>query len=272
MITVMLPTYNEEANLGPLLFKLQSVMENLGAPYRVLVVDDGSDDGTVEIVERFLSEMPLEVVRHSRNLGLAQALRTGLRVAVSHADPDDVLITMDADNTHDPHHIPAMLSRLAEGYDVVIASRYQPGGEEIGLSAERWFLSRSVNLLLRACFASKGVRDYTCGYRAYRSGIVQRAWEVFGDRFIEANTFAAMAEILLKLHAIGMRASEVPLVLRYDLKGGRSKMQVGRTIRNYTSVIWRVWWLKHSSLARNERRKALAQQNFGRTIVRGWEE
>lgn len=269
MITVVLPAYNEAQSLPPLLTKLRNVMEGLAVPYRVLVVDDGSSDGTADVVHEFAAAMPVKVVPHATNMGLHQALRTGLRTAVLGADPDDVVITLDADNTHDPGHIPAMLKRLSEGYDVVVASRYRPGAAQIGLSLDRRILSRTVNVLLAAFFAVPGVRDYSCGFRAYRAGVLQRAWALLGDRLIEATTFAAMAEILLKLHALGIRASEVPLVLRYDLKGGRSKMQVARTVRSYAGVVWRCWRLRHSFWARAQRRQRTAKRPGSGSAFRG---
>lgn len=271
MITIMLPAYNEKENLQPLVTKIRVVMDRLARPYRVLVVDDGSSDGTPDLLRRLQVEVPMQVVRHKTNMGLAQTLMDGLRIAVEDADPEDVVITMDADNTHDPSHIPAMLRQLSQGYDVVIASRFEPGGQEIGLTLDRRILSRGANLLLKACFATKNVRDFTSGYRAYRAGALQRAVSFYGEQLIESTTFAATAEVLLKLHAIGMNADEVPLVLRYDLKGGTSKMQVRRTVLDYVSMIWRVWWLRWSAEVRDERRMLAAQNELPSSVVRGVE-
>lgn len=265
MITIMLPAYNEAENLPPLLENVHATMEGYGADYRILVVDDGSSDDTPHLLKEFARKMPIVVVRHEVNQGLAQTLRDGLAIAVKDSAPDDVLVTMDADNTHDPRLIPTILGRLDQGFDVVIASRYRPGGKEIGLSLDRKILSLGANILLQVCFPTKGVRDFTCGYRAYRIGIVRRAWQTYGDRLIEATTFACMAEVLLKLRAIGMRAAEVPLVLRYDLKGGASKMRVIRTIINYGSVVSRTWRMQWSPRVRQARQRSLqGRQTQGR--------
>src|SRR5690606_3680090 len=271
MITIMLPAYNEEENLEPLIARLQAVMEPLGLPYRVLIVDDGSVDGTAAVLERLRDVAPLRVVRHVKNMGLARTLHDGLLNAAQDADAGDVIITMDADNTHDPGHIPAMLRRLAEGHDVVIASRFQPGGREIGLTLKRRLLSRGANLIIQLCFPTRNVRDFTSGYRAYRAGALRRALDFYGDRLIEATTFAATAEVLLKLRAMGMSAVEVPLVLRYDLKGGSSKMRVARTIRDYFSMMWRVWRLQWSAAARMAWRKLAPAGGLGGSVPRGVE-
>jgi len=240
MIVLVLPAYNEAENLGPLIAKIGAAMGALERPYRVLVVDDGSTDGTKELLDSLAASYPLNVHRHPENKGLAQTLFDGFAEAIKGLKPDDVVIAMDADNTHEPSHIGAMLERLEQGSDVVVASRYQPGGAEVGLTLKRKVLSRGVNAMLKLLFPTPGVRDFTCGFRAYRAGVLQQAMEAYGGRFVEASTFAASAEILLKLRALKARISEVPLVLRYDQKGGLSKMQVRKTAFNYFQVVWRL--------------------------------
>jgi dolichol-phosphate mannosyltransferase len=123
-----------------------------------------------------------------------------------------------------------MIPRLGEGYDVVIASRYRTGASVVGLSGFRHVMSFGARLLYQAFFPIRGVRDYTCGFRAYRAGILAEAFERYGDRLVTERGFASMAEILLKVARIGARMSETPMVLRYDLKGGTSKMNVPRTV------------------------------------------
>ncbi|MBE0698739.1 MAG: glycosyltransferase, partial [Anaerolineaceae bacterium] len=149
----------------------------------------------------------------------------------------DVLITMDADNTHNPCLIKLMDKKIRAGADLVIASRYEAGGEEVGLSRLRSFLSRGASGLLSIFFPIQGARDYTCGYRAYRGSILKRAFQVYGDSLVEERGFTCMAEILIKMHHINARVAEVPLVLRYDLKSGQSKMKVMRTILRYFVLI-----------------------------------
>ena len=166
-------------------------------------------------------------------------MRTGLSWACGHATEGDVVVAMDADNTHSPALIPALLERIEEGHDVVIASRYAPGGAEVGLSWRRRLMSRAASALLARFFPIPGVRDYTCGYRAYRVSALQRGVGRFGDHLIEEAGFTCMAELLVKLAAAGCRVAEVPLVLRYDLKAGASKMRVARTVLRYGRLIMR---------------------------------
>ena len=102
MILIVLPAYNEAAGLPPLLNEIRAVMNESRLEYKVVVVDDGSSDATWETIGRHAQEMPIVPVRHEVNRGLAEALRSGLQVALAQAAPTDVIVTMDADNTHAP--------------------------------------------------------------------------------------------------------------------------------------------------------------------------
>ena len=210
--------------------------------FRVLVVDDGSSDGTIEAAKAFQGRLDLEVVPHGVNQGLGAALRTCLTKGLARAGEDDVIATMDADDTHDPALLPAMWSRLdgPPAADVVIASRYVVGGDEIGLSPLRKVLSRGASFLLTAVTPVAGARDYTCGFRVYRASTLRRAAAAWGDRLVEEAGFTCMAEILLKLGRGGARVAEWPLILRYDRKEGASKMKVLRTIRRYFTMALRL--------------------------------
>lgn len=239
-----LPAYNEERSLPGLLESCRPVAAAFAAEgrrLRLIVVDDGSADGTIRAAERFADTLDVEVVPHGVNRGLGAALRTIVSAGLARADDDDVIATMDADNTHDPALLPELWSRLDAGAaDVAIASRYAPGGDEIGLSPLRRFLSRGASLLLGITAPVAGARDYTCGYRVYRAGVLRRAEQAWRDRLLEESGFTCMAELLLKLGRLGARVVEVPLVLRYDRKLGPSKMKVLATIARYFTLIRRI--------------------------------
>ncbi len=230
-----IPAYNEEQALPPLLARAAAV----SAFDQVLVVDDGSADDTVGAASRFVGPPPVTVVRHGRNRGLGAAMRTAIQhLAKSDLHDDDVIVTMDGDNTHDPALVPDMRAALAAGTDVVVASRYAPGGREYGLSWHRRLLSRGASTLLRQLRPVPGVRDYSCGYRAYRLGMLRRALDRYGpDGLIVTDGFACMAELLLRLHALGARCTEVPMELHYERKGGPSKMRVARTVGGYLQLL-----------------------------------
>jgi dolichol-phosphate mannosyltransferase len=242
-LTVFLPCYNEAAALPLLLDQLAELSEELRPSWNldVLVLDDGSTDGTAEIAASRTGEPDVHLVRHSLNRGLGAGLRTGLEWFLAHSTEKQghVLAVMDADGTHPPGLLAKMLARLSGsnsvtgGCDVVIASRYAPGGEEHGLGARRRFYSSAASRVLRFLAPIRGACDYTCGYRAYRREILARAQTHYGGRLIEERGFVCMAELLVKLARRGAKVCEVPLVLHYEAKLGTSKMNVPATIWRY---------------------------------------
>lgn len=236
---IVLPAYNEEASLPPLLERIEAAMLEAALPYHVVIVDDGSKDSTWQIVQEAAGRMPIVPLQHAVNQGLGATIRDGLTHAAEVADADDIIVSLDADNSHPPELIPRMVARVREGNDVVIASRYRPGSAIRGVSLFRRALSFWGGWLFRIVFPIAGVRDYTCGFRAYRGEVLQRALAEHGDAFFDQEGFQCMVDILLKLSRSPWVFWEVPLVLRYDLKGGASKMRVGSTITNTLALLLR---------------------------------
>jgi dolichol-phosphate mannosyltransferase len=144
---------------------------------------------------------------------------------------------MDADNTHTPGLIRNMIRVVREGADVVIASRYQSGSYIRGVPLHRKLLSLGARAMFQIFFPIPGIRDYTCGYRAYRASVLKEAFRRYGDDFVNQEGFQCMVDILLKLRRMDLIFREVPLILRYDLKEGASKMKVARTIGRTLGLI-----------------------------------
>lgn len=234
-VTIMLPAYNEERDLPELLARIRSALTSV-LDYRVIVVDDGSDDETAAVVRALARTMPIMLIRHETNQGLGAAIRTGLRAA---AELDGIVVTLDADNSQGPELIPVMVERIAAGADAVIASRFQDGAAEVGVPWYRLVLSHGASLTLRAVLGFPGVRDYSCGFRAYRLGALRQLIDTYGDNFVREHGFACMLELLVNLRRLDAVVTEIPLVLRYDLKGGASKMRIWRTLTRYLVVVAR---------------------------------
>ena len=235
-LTVVVPAFNEAGSIAHLLGKLLHLQYEGTA--RILVVDDGSTDGTPAILDEFAAR-GVEIITHPENQGLHASILTGLKDAVAGSTPEGTVVVMDADNTHDPAAIPRMLDKLNAGYDVVIASRFVDGGRMIGAPPMRRLYSSLARRLLTLRFPRAGVSDFTCGYRAYRTSLLQRGFQIFGDDLLSRESFACTLEMLLKLRQIGARVGEVPLVLRYDLKTDASKLQAFRTIRDSLAILVR---------------------------------
>jgi dolichol-phosphate mannosyltransferase len=239
-VWLVLPALNEEDSLPPLLQRIEEAMLEASLEYRVVFVDDGSTDNTAEIMRKASERFDAITVTHPINEGLGAAIRDGLLAAAERAEARDIIVTLDADNTHTPELILRMVRLVREGHDIVIASRYRPGSRSRGVPLIRRLLSRVASVVFRLLFPTPGVRDYTSGYRAYRAGVMQQVVADSGAGFFDQDGFQVMVDILLKLRRNqDLIFGEVPLILRYDLKAGGSKMDVGATIVNTLKLVAR---------------------------------
>ncbi len=239
IVYIVLPAYNEAENLGTLAERIDQAMDFANLEYHIILVDDGSKDATFEVVKELRESFPLTSIHHDVNLGLGAAIKSGLIKASEVATEFDVVVTMDADDSHSPGLIARMVRMIGEGFDVVIASRFREGSQVRGVPLSRQALSKGASLLLSTLFPIRGVRDYTCGFRAYRSEVLRQAFEIFGERFFSEEGFQCMVDILLKLRTQDLVFGEVPFVLRYDQKKGLSKMNVRRTVVRTLDLIYR---------------------------------
>ena len=229
-VFIVLPAYNESLGLPSLLKKIQLTFAANQRAYRVIVVDDCSTDNTAEIASQHSFSMPLNVVQHQVNQNLPGALRSGFQEANRLASPGDVIVTMDGDDTHEPGTINRLLQMIDDGYDVVIASRFQAGSRVCGVPLLRVLMAWGARMMFKTIMPIDGVRDYTCGYRAYRASVLRHSMEYYRDEFVSEAGFSCMADVLLKMRRFGFIFGEVPMLLRYDQKQGGSKMQVGKTM------------------------------------------
>lgn len=230
---VLLPAYNEEECIGEVISDIVACLSD--GEGRVLVVDDGSSDSTSAIVREFPPEKVV-LVRHAVNRGLAKALDTGFRQAYRMLPSFDALITMDADGTHPAAIIPSMLRKVDEGAGLVVASRYVQGGRQLNVPWFRRTLSRAVNLALQIRFLLP-VRDCTSGFRCYSAETLRgMVTDVQRDLLCSAG-FEASSELLLLARKAAKSVCEVPLVLDYGPRIGKSKMKVSRTIQSYVRLL-----------------------------------
>lgn len=230
-LLIVLPAYNEEESLPALLSALDEAVKVFNLNASILVVNDGSKDRTSELARAFQGSTSVDVFDQIPNQGLAQAMRTGFRLARERLTEKDLVLVMDSDNTHPAGLMGRMVQTIYEGADLVIASRYRYGARVVGLARFRVWLSIGASWLFQLRVGLPGVRDYTCGYRVYRCSLLFKAMNHYGDAFIQQKGFACMAEILMKFKRFTPIVVEVPMILRYDLKGGESKMRILRTIR-----------------------------------------
>lgn len=253
-VVLTMPAYNEARVIGELLGQAESAFSRLGLEWNILVVDDGSKDDTARIVRDFALKQPrVTLVQHEVNRGLGPAIITGLTHAVQIADdPATLIVSMDADLTHPPVVVGQMIAAAERGADMVIASRFQPGSQVMGLSPFRHFLSWGARNVFSLFLRLPGVKDYTCGFRAVRAHRIRQALDHYGPNgFITRAGFACTDEVLIKLALLGVAIREIPFILRYDLKQGSSKINLPVTIRETLKlVVWARREIKKANLQR----------------------
>ncbi len=234
-LTVVLPAYNEEANVESMVARWQEMSEKIeeknGLKLEIALINDGSQDGTKEIAAELEQKYDnFTLINHPYNMGLGGAVKTGVEYFVNHCPESQYMCLMDCDNTQDPVYVTNMIDLAVERKrDVVIASRYQNGSDVKGVSGLRLLMSEGAKTVFSILLHVPGVKDYTCGYRLYHKNILKRGIHHFGDKLVEERGFTCMVELLYKLFCCGAVFGEVPFELRYDYKKGSSKMAVLKT-------------------------------------------
>jgi dolichol-phosphate mannosyltransferase len=226
---VLIPTYNERENIETLIPQILQADERL----HVLVVDDNSPDGTAQVVEGLQRQSPrVHLLKRAGRLGYGTAVREGIQHILQ--EGADWLIQMDADFSHDPKYLPALLSKI-ENNDLVIGSRYVPGGGTRNWGWARRTLSATANRVARTLLALP-VADCTGGFRCYRRELVEKArlWEM------DAEGYGFLSASLYRCHCLGARIAEVPIIF-VDRRFGKSKLSK-RVIWEAIRLILRLWW------------------------------
>ncbi|MGH2969119.1 MAG: glycosyltransferase family 2 protein [Solirubrobacteraceae bacterium] len=236
MPVFVIPAYNEEANVPRLLADLES-RPDLWRDGRVVLVDDGSTDGTIEAARAHDGDLPVEVLPLVRNQGPGRAFDRGFRRALALTAADGLIVTMESDSTSDLDALEGMLTVAREGADVVLASHHD-GGALANVSRHRRFLSRAASAAIRR---SGGLDASTVSsfFRVYRASVLQAGYERYGEDLIRERGFACKAEILMKLTRLGITVAEVPVVLDWSRREGESKMRVLPTMGGYARLMAR---------------------------------
>jgi dolichol-phosphate mannosyltransferase len=223
--TVCLPTYNEIENLEPMVRALGEVLPEGG---RVLVIDDGSPDGTGELADRLAAELPwVSVLHRLRKEGLGRAYIAGFHGAL--AEGAELVLEMDCDFSHDPRDVPRLIAAVEAGADVAIGSRYVPGGGTENWGLIRRLISRGASLYTRTLLMP--VHDPTSGFKCFRREVLER----IDLDAIESMGYAFQIENVYRARRAGFTVVEVPIVFA-ERQVGHSKMS--RKI--VLEAIWKV--------------------------------
>jgi dolichol-phosphate mannosyltransferase len=233
----VVPAFNEAENLPRLLRDLEGRPDLFADGSRVIIVDDGSTDGTAEIAEAYVGRLPLHVVRLGVNQGPGAAFNAGFEAALSACPDEALVVTLEADTTSDLNVLPGMLDRARTDADLVLASVHG-GGRMINVGFVRRTLSRGAGTVVRMGLGLDA-RTVSSFFRVYRASILRTGYARYGNGLIRERGFACKAELLAKLTAIGARVEEIPVDLDASRRIGESKMQVGETLVGYWRLILR---------------------------------
>lgn len=240
---ILLPAYNESPSLPRLLPRVKEACAERNMDWVALVLDDGSTDDTWQVLQDLKSEYPIVSLQHRINRGLGETERDLFEYVAAEADEEDIALRLDCDDTHDPRFFISMLDAL-NNVDVVVASRFQEGGGQDGVHGYRLFLTMAASMYMRILFPIKNIKDYSCGFRAYRARILKDAVTVFGNNFIQMKGlgFTSTLETIVKLNLLGARFSEVPFHLHYARKASPSKMLSSITTLGYMVMTILHWY------------------------------
>jgi dolichol-phosphate mannosyltransferase len=236
---VVLPTFDEAQNIEEVLRRVRAALPDA----TVLIVDDGSPDGTADIAEGLAGELgPIEVLRRAKKSGLGSAYREGFRIGIDRGF--EALVEMDSDLSHDPAALPSLLAPLEDEADVglVIGSRYIPGGSIPNWSIHRRLLSEWGNRYASLMLGLK-VRDSTSGFRAYRADAVAK----IDLANIRADGYGFQIEMAYVIARSGWRVAERPIAF-VDRVRGTSKMSSHIVVEALWLVTW--WSLRDRVLKR----------------------
>ncbi len=233
----MLPTYNEAENIVDVLGRVRAAAPEA----EVLVVDDGSPDGTADLAEAWgVEHGGVSVLRRAAKSGLGSAYRAGFAVGLDHGF--DVLIEMDSDLSHDPAALPALIHEVGDGAALCIGSRYVPGGSIPDWSWHRKMLSRWGNRYA-GWVLGLDVHDATAGYRAYSADVLAK----IDLAEVKADGYGFQIEMAYEVKSLGGRIVEVPIAFTDRIRG-KSKMSGRIVVEALLLVTW--WGLRDRVLRR----------------------
>ena len=225
-VLVSMATYNERDNITPLLADIHAVVPQAD----ILITDDNSPDGTGQLADELAAtDARIHVVHRPGKLGLGTAIMDAMHYAIDHNY--DYFVNMDADFSHHPRYLPAMLAAMRH-HDVVIGSRYVPGGGVVDWPLSRRLMSQGVNLVARVLMRLPA-RDTSGGFRCYR---VAKLRQTALDRLISRG-YSFQEEVLYRCRRAGCRIGETPIIFE-NRKAGKSKVNPAEAVRSMALIVW----------------------------------
>ena len=246
----LVPVYNEEENIPGLLESISRFAKAKQWDFGIYVVNDGSVDGTLAVVERCKASLPMSVFSLERNMGPGAAFKRGFKEILAGEKDDTLIITLEADSTGDLGILETMVAKAGSGVDLVLASCYAEGGGVKGTTLYRKTMSVAANFLIGLMSSRPDIKTYSSFYRVYRYPVLARLYKLYGDEFMEETGFACATELFMKLAKLNVSIEEVPMLLDCKKRIGKSRMKTIPTIQAYLRIFMRYYmrgvsfWLK----------------------------
>jgi len=226
-IIIVIPTYNEAGNLRDLVHGIDAHLRH--ESYRVFFIDDGSPDGTANLAEELSAKYPITVFRRAGKLGLGTAYIFGYKEAFK--QKPTYIVSMDADLSHDPKYLPQLLTKARLGVDIVLGSRYVPGGGVENWGIHRKIMSKGANGMARL-FLGVPAHDLTGAFRCFRREVL----ESLELDSIKSNGYSFLEEILYLAVKKGYKIAEVPIMFK-DREIGKSKLSRKEMVKFFWTLI-----------------------------------
>ena len=240
MIYVCIPTHNEAATVGVLMWKVRKVLSELDRPFTVVVHDDASTDDTAQVLSRYKRTLPLHVLRSKEKIGYGRSVETLLRYVQAEAPypKRDCAVVMQADFTEDPEDMVPLVKLIEGGADIVAGCvTATKGSPPKGVKQVKWVTER----LLKRVLGRAPVSDPLGGLRAYRVIVLKKALRDRATPLLTSDGWAANVELLGKLAPHARRITEAPLALRYDLQMRPSRFRPMHTLWSLARLRASLW-------------------------------
>lgn len=248
MIKIILCAFNEAQNLIKLLPDINREVKKINSDYEITICIDGSNDESFALITQIKSDLgffPIKILEPQNQRGLGFAYKRIFIDILKNSADEDFVISLDADNTHNPNQIGELIKICREkNLDLVIASRFCKTSIVKGFPLYRKFISKTTSLILQIIFPIKKisggrVQDYSSGYRVYKVQKLKQLYQIHQDRFITEKDFIYTCEILLNMAELGLKVDEIPLIYDYSQKIGVSKMKIVKNSQGLLNLIMR---------------------------------
>lgn len=250
MIKVIFCAYNEEQSLPEFIHNLTQALGNLNRQYEIIACLDGSSDRSMTILQDASQSQPITILEPKNQRGLGLAYKRLFLHVIKNCNDDDLIISLDADNTHNPAQLQEMIAQFEKDQlDFLVASRFCGRSVMRDFPIHRQLISKSISIFLQLLFPIKKIsqrrlKDYTSGYRIYKLSKLKALYQLYHNDFICEPEFTYTCELLINLSRLNIRADEIALSYDYNKKIGKSKLRIFRNLVRLVILIFRQLLMK----------------------------